>query len=130
MDSGIFIIPTSAELVDQTAESYPDAASIQFEVVKVAYEIWYPIEKLFSKIRHKAEKWREPRTLPDVVRDIIPLFRHGAAVYIENPRYRGRKALGELILEALKDADPALLVKKFKIKAVRECRRPPFPKPW
>lgn len=88
---------------------YPDVPSIQLELVKAAYGIWQPINWYC-----RAAKKPEPRTLPEVVKDILPLFRQGATIYLDNPRYR---ALGELILEAIADADPAALVKKFKTKA-------------
>lgn len=96
---------------------YPDVASIQLALVTVAYKSWLPVEK-YCRMAKKPN----PRTLPEVVSDILPMFRQGATAYLENPRYRGRKALGELIMEAIKDADPAALVKKFLTKVEKALK--------
>jgi hypothetical protein len=96
----------------------PDHAYVQFEAVKVAYAQW----KVTEKYRPKPPL-PQPATLVEVLERIIPIFRKGAQIYIDNPKYADKKAKGLRILEALKDADPAALIKKFKGKAEREIKK-------
>lgn len=81
-------------------------ARFQLYAVIVAYNAW----------------GKGPRPLEAWIAGIMREMRKAATIYVENPRYAGKKIIGEQILEALKDADPYALAKKFRGKAERHWK--------